>query len=224
MQTKVKFCGFTNLSEAMIAIELGVDYLGFIVEVEGSKRSIDLNTYFAYVNFLSEVDSDVKIVAVLVDPLKEMIDSIMRNTQTDVIQLHGNESPLFCELFKGKIEIWKAIKVRGKVGQEKIEEVLRYRGVVDRILLDTAKLEDKVQETQSKRFNSFEFYKALENEGIDLVLSGGINVDNVEDYVEKLEPEIIDLASGVEDSPGKKNIEKMQQFLEKVRMENDTSP
>lgn len=214
---KIKFCGFTNLSEAMIAIELGVDYIGFIIEVEESKRSIDLNTFFAYEKFISEVAGDVKIVAVLVDPLKEMVDSILRNTDTAVIQFHGNESPLFCELYKDKIETWKVVKVRGEVSKTKIEEALRYKTVVDRILLDTGMLEDKLAEDESYEFDGFEFYQALENEGIELVLSGGINIDNVDMFIDKLHPEIIDLASGVEEEPGVKSVEKMQEFLEKVK-------
>lgn len=183
---KVKVCGITSLEQALALDEMGVDYLGFIVEYDASPRSVSRD----FVISLPELRA--KKVAVLVDKDKEFC----RSLQVDVLQLHGNESVEFCRCLRGK-EIWKAFV--GDFGS-----IAQYRPVVAKILVDAGKGSGK------------EIGEALLAEVDFDVLAGGLNPENLLGKIERLKPEIVDLNSGFELSAGVKDLVAVRRVLERL--------
>ena len=206
---KIKFCGIRTKTALEYAIELGVDYLGFVIDFPKSPRSISLSEFNKTAEGLRKnKKKKYKIVAVTVAmPLKN-IQLIIDKGLADVIQLHGNEKTELIKKIKG-IEIWKAWNKNSK------GDVLEVSKVVDRILLDSGNAMEKALNI-SGSFDADTLYKKLKGKKVDIVLSGGIDSSNVKDYLKELKPEIIDVSRGIETSPGKKGKNKMKEFMDSV--------
>ncbi|HXB13579.1 MAG TPA: hypothetical protein VNZ45_16445, partial [Bacteroidia bacterium] len=95
------------------------------------------------------------------------------------------------------------------------EEILTLAKSVDRVVLDSGNATEKAFNT-SGAFNDLELYNLLVNEGVNVVLSGGINAGNVKEYLEKYEPSVIDISRGIESEPGVKSKPKMQELIDAV--------
>jgi phosphoribosylanthranilate isomerase len=130
-----------------------------------------------------------------------------------VIQFHGNENPEELKLIKEKtgMEIWKALSVNETDIEKK---VLKYSSSADRILLDTKTVEEKVR-GEKRTFDAFDLFKKLQKKH-NLILSGGLTPENIEGFLKKLNLEIVDVSSGVESEVGKKDKDKMKQFLQQM--------
>jgi len=191
------------------AIDLGVDYVGFVIDFPKSPRSISLNEFHNTVEWLRKnKKGKYKIVAVTVDMPMESIKLLINKGLADIIQLHGNERLSNIKKIKG-VEIWKAWNKNSK------GDVLEIAKVVDRILLDSGNATEKAL-NRSGEFDAFALYKQLKAKKVKTVLSGGMDADNVKDYLEKLSPEIIDVSRGIETTPGKKSKKKMKEFMNSV--------
>jgi len=178
------------------AIDLGVAYLGFVIDYPKSPRSISLKQFLKTAEWLKKnKKGKYKIVAV-------------NSGFADVIQLHGNEKIDVIKKMKG-IEIWKAWSNRSK------GDVFEMSKQVDRILLDSGNALEKAT-NKSGEFDGFTLYGKLVAKKVSLVLSGGIDSKNVKDYLGKLKPEIIDTSRGIETLPGKKSKKKMKELIETV--------
>jgi phosphoribosylanthranilate isomerase len=110
------------------------------------------------------------------------------------------------------METWKAISQKHKKSNE---EILTLAKSVDRVVLDSGNATEKAFNT-SGAFNDLELYNLLVNEGVNVVLSGGINAGNVKEYLEKYEPSVIDISRGIESEPGVKSKPKMQELIDAV--------
>lgn len=191
------------------AIELGVDYLGFVVDFPKSPRSITLKQFLQTAEWVKKTKrSKCRVVAVTVNMPLTDIFKITKSGFVDVIQLHGDEQLELVKKIKG-IEVWKAWNNKGK------GDVLEMSKHVDRILLDSGSAVEKAN-NKSGEFDGFTLYKKLSAKKIKLVLSGGIDVKNVTGYLDKLKPEIIDISRGIEISPGKKSKIKMKKIINAV--------
>jgi len=208
----VKFCGMKTVEDARYAISLGVFYIGFIVNVPGSKGSVAKKDFFDIARKLKKDGTEAKIVAVTADMPKEALQELSASEFVDVLQLHGKESPEICAELAKKKEVWKAINVSDGGARKR---ALSFRESASRILLDTGNAEQKASGT-SGAFDAFAIFAALNAQGIPLVLSGGLDAQNIATYLERLHPEIIDVSRGIESSPGEKSREKMREFMEKV--------
>jgi len=198
-----------TMDSIIYAIDLGVDYLGFVVDYSKSPRSISLKQFLKTAEWLKKnKEGKYKIVAVTVDMPVASIQEIINTGFVDVLQLHGNEKIDVVKKIKG-IEIWKAWSDRSK------GDVFEMSKQVDRILLDSGNALEKAT-NKSGEFNGFDLYKQLVAKKVDLVLSGGIDAKNVKDYLDKLKPEIIDISRGIETLPGKKSKKKMKELVETV--------
>ncbi|HTA82386.1 MAG TPA: phosphoribosylanthranilate isomerase [Bacteroidia bacterium] len=194
------------------AIDLGVDYLGFVIDFPKSPRSISLNEFHKTAEWLRKnKKGKYKIVAVTVDMPLENIKLLVDKGLADIIQLHGNEKLSDIKKIKGA-EIWKAWNKNSK------GDVLEMSKVVDRILLDSGNATEKALNT-SGEFDAFVLYKQLKAKKVKTVLSGGIDASNVKEYLKKLSPDIIDISRGIETSPGKKSKKKMEEFMNLVNKE-----
>lgn len=205
-RAKIKFCGMRSKESLAYVISLGVDYLGFVVDYEKSPRNLTLDKFIELAKWLKENKKrNYKIVAVTVDMPLSKIDKLIDSRVVDVIQLHGNEGIDVINKIKG-IEIWKAWN---KKSTGNILEAAKH---VDKILLDSGDATAKAKGS-SGEFDAFDIYNKLKKEKKSVVISGGIDKDNVQFYLNKLKPEIIDVSRGIETAPGKKSKEKMKQFM-----------
>ena len=218
---KVKFCGFTNLRDAQDAINLGVDYLGFIIEVSQSKRNISIENFLEIIKNLKNFQQ-TKIVAVLVNLEKEKIDLLVDSGFVDIIQFHGGESKEICAEYKERgIEVWRVFNIDENLGlDEQVGKILKFKNSVDKILLDATSVSEKEQ-GQVKRFLpdslGLKVWQRLVREDCKLVLAGGLNIENIDFYLNEFRPEIVDLITGVEERPGKKSLTKMRAFMEMIK-------
>lgn len=209
----IKFCGMRTVEDALYAISLGASYVGFIVDVSGSKRSISKKDFFDSAREIKKSGKAAKIVAVTADMTKETLQELAASELVDVLQFHGDESPEVCAELKKKKEVWKAINVSDG---DAMEHALSFRECADRILLDTGSAHQKANGT-SGAFDAFDIFCVLNAQGIPSVLSGGLDAQNITGYLERLHPEIVDVSRGIENAPGEKSREKMEEFMEKVR-------
>jgi phosphoribosylanthranilate isomerase len=208
-KVKIKFCGMRTKEILEYAIELGVDYLGFVIDFPKSPRSIPSPEFLKTAEWLKKnKKGKYKIVAVTVDMPIKNIQTIIDSGYVDVIQLHGDENIGLIKKIKG-IELWKAWNNKNK------GDVFEMGKAVDRILLDSGNAVEKALNT-SGSFNAFSLYQDLKKKKINTVLSGGIDSSNVDKYLEKLTPDIMDISRGIETSPGNKSKRKMKEFINTV--------
>jgi phosphoribosylanthranilate isomerase len=202
---RVKICGITNLDDAAAAASFGADALGFIFW-EKSPRHIKAE---AAARIISELPPFITKVGVFVN---ETLDNIRRTVEIglDCVQLHGDETVEFASLVREAtgLNIIKAVRIKDA---RDIEGIERYRASA--YLLDTFK-----PGARGGTGERFDWDIAIEAKGKGrIILSGGINPDNVSDAVEKVKPYAVDVGSGVELRPGKKDHEKIKSFIEKVK-------
>ncbi len=204
-ETKIKICGITSIEDATLAAGLGADALGFIF-YSGSKRYIDPDTAR---EIISALPPFLTKVGVFVNQGVEEISDIQEKTGINVVQLHGDETAEFCSSLSSTII--KAIRVKDI---SDLESLAQYP--VQAILLDT--YSDTEYGGTGKSFD----WGILDNKSIsqNIILSGGLNPDNVAEAVRIVKPYAIDVSSGVEAEPGKKDHEKVKKFIEAIRNGN----
>ena len=200
---KIKICGITNLEDAQNAVALGADAIGFIFTPK-SPRYI---TPDAAEEIAIKMPPFIKLVGVFVNQSKDEIDEIANKAKIDLIQLHGQESPEFCLTLDH--QVIKAINIADIVD---IQEMSKYMGMVSAILLDT-----KIDGKEGGTGICFDWGIALqakEEFDIPIILAGGINQENVQKAISLVNPYAIDVSSGVEEYPGKKDYNKMTSVIE----------
>jgi phosphoribosylanthranilate isomerase len=199
---KVKVCGTTRLKDAMLAVECGADAIGFIF-YKKSPRCVTAKTAK---EICSKLPPFVQRVGVFVNETAEKINRIADRCGLDAVQLHGDESPAFCKKIRHRVI--KAVRVKDPGS---LKDLSRYP--VDGFLLDTYK-EDQWGGT-GKVFD-WELAARAKKYG-PVILAGGLNPRNVKAAIQKVQPYGVDVSSGVEQSPGKKDPKKVKAFLKAVR-------
>ena len=204
--TKVKICGITNTPDAELAVEAGADFLGFVFSNSPRKVSIEDAS-----SIIDKVPAEVKVVALFVNEDKDSVDNVIDSLpRVDILQFHGDETIEYCNNFKD-IKIIKVIRIEN---DESIKQIEDFKGSVDYILLDTFS-NDKYGGT-GKSFD-WEIAKKAKGYGIPIFLSGGLNPDNVKEAISNVSPYAVDVSSGVETSPGKKDPELIKSFIQIAR-------
>jgi len=208
---RVKVCGITNYQDASVAIELGADALGFIFAP--SPRGIAPEEARGIIRAIPPF---VQAVGVFVDEDPVTIRRIVHLCGLDLVQLHGDESPDFCrELMPNAI---KAFRLKD---ESSLSVIGPYRGGVRAILLDTY-----VEGKKGGTGRAFDWNLAIKAKGFQIptILSGGLNPDNIAEAISLVKPFGVDVNSGIEASPGKKNPALMSELMEIVRkMERTTN-
>jgi phosphoribosylanthranilate isomerase len=202
---KIKICGLTNKNDALNAIALNVDALGFIF-YEHSPRYISPETVET---FMLDLPPFINAIGVFVNATSDYITSVVQRCKLNAIQLHGSEPPEFCTQFS--LPTIKAIPVRE---HSDITAIPKYKGCVNGILLDT-----KAENVHGGTGKTFDWGLALEAKEYDtpLILSGGINAKNIEKALKMVGPYGIDICSGVEKEPGIKDYNKMQELIGAIK-------
>ena len=212
---RVKICGITHMADAAAAVELGADALGFIFAK--SPRQI---TPQKAKDITRRISPFVKTIGVFVNEQPARIREIMDFCGLDLVQLHGNESVSACSDLAPRVI--KAFRVQG---EESLLEIANFKGHVRAILLDA--YQKGLNGGTGKTFDWRLAVKSKET-GIPMVLSGGLDADNIEEALERVNPFAVDISSGIEKKPGIKDHGKMLIFMEKVtafqNLQNQKAP
>ncbi len=199
---KVKICGITNYEDATAAIDMGADLIGFNFYPK-SPRYIEPDEAAKIVNRLPAF---VDIAGVFVNSTLEQVRKIMDTCQLNWVQFHGDEKPKYCESFISlNVKTMKAIRVKDQKDIKKTEDYS-----TDAILLDAFH-----PEKYGGTGITFD-WNIVGHIGKRIFLAGGINPDNASSAIE-LGVYGIDVCSGVEASPGKKDHEKMKKLFNNIR-------
>ena len=198
---KVKICGITNIEDALLAIGFGADALGFVFAP--SPRQITPEQVQGIIN---QLPGFIYKVGVFVDSTMETVHDIKSKCNLDLVQLHGSESPEYCEAIS--TDVIKSFQVK----DETILKILpNYK--VKAYLLDS--YHAKLKGGTGNSFNWSIARKAKEYGPI--ILSGGLNPDNIRQAIAAVRPFAVDVSSGLEAKPGKKDPDKLRDFLKAVK-------
>ena len=201
VSVKIKICGITNADDALAAVNMGADLLGFNFYAK-SKRYITVDKAHSIIN---KLPTFVDTVGLFVNATAEEVREVVGKGMLNWIQLHGDETPAFCDSLSDiGAKTIKAIRVRSK---EDIESVRNF--FTDVILLDA--FDAKQYGGTGKIFD----WKLVSNIEQRIFLAGGITPENA---VEAIEVGVygIDICSGIESAPGKKDHEKMRKLFENI--------
>jgi phosphoribosylanthranilate isomerase len=208
MPVKIKICGITNLQDAEAAVEAGADALGFVfyaksprcIEPEVAKRII------------AQLPPFVLPVGVFVNHDRDTIREVFDECGLAFAQLHGDETPEFCESL-GR-PVLRALRLRDRGSLLALAEYKGRMGVRGFIV--------DAFSTQAYGGTGETVDWALAREvaqAMPILLAGGLTSDNVQEAIQHVQPYGVDVSSGVEESPGRKDHEKIRAFTEAVRLE-----
>jgi len=200
MNTKIKICGITNLSDALYVSQLGVDAIGFVF-YKDSPRSISLEkaSMIAY-----SMPPFMTKVGLFVNPDEETVHEVIDANVIDIIQYHGDERAKFCEAIE--FPYIKVIKVK-ESGLATVNPS-RYRNA-SAFLLDTYDPASHGGTGQAFDWSLIDKHELNK----PIILAGGLNSQNIEQAILQVGPYAVDVSSGVESSPGKKDKEKLHELV-----------
>lgn len=199
--TRVKICGITCLEDALAAVDAGADAIGFVF-AESPRRIAPRDAG----EIVAALPPFVRTVGVTMDADTEQIEAIVRDARVDVLQFHGDESPADC-----RAQARPVLKRIGVAPEDDRESLLaragRFAGI--RLLVDPGRGDGL----------PFDFALAA---GLPrpFVLAGGLDPLNVSEAMRKAHPYGIDVCSGVESAPGRKDPERMRALVGAVRLED----
>ncbi|HIP96874.1 MAG TPA: phosphoribosylanthranilate isomerase [Anaerolineae bacterium] len=202
--TRVKICGITNVEDALATAEAGADLLGFLF-YPPSPRAVTPEQTRRIVEAVRRAQFTVRFVGVFVDEEADAVQQIVACCGLDYAQLHGVESPgMVADLMGRGLKVIKAFRVRDGTTLTEIE---RYRATA--YLLDAY-----VPGRQGGTGRTFDWNLAVQARQYGpIILAGGLTPDNVAGAVRTVRPWGVDVASGVEAVPGRKDPAKVRRFI-----------
>ena len=208
MRIRVKFCGITSIEDRDSAIISGADAIG-IVFFKDSPRFVALEKAE---RITKNIPPFVSVTGVFVNEKLEFIEECVERCRLDTVQIHGDEDAKYCLDFKRgnlkNVKLIKSIRVKGRESLAEIENC-----PADAILLDSYKKDFYGGTGEAIDLSLAVIAKEY---GKNIIMSGGLNPDNVYEVITKIKPYGVDVSSGIESSPGNKNIELMEEFMKEV--------
>ncbi len=216
--TKVKICGLTSYEDALVAAEAGADFLGFIIWPK-SKRAVDAATVATIVSRLREMEDCPTLVGVFVDDSAETVAQTLRTCQLDLAQLHGGEPPSYIGDATSPLfgRSYKAIRPQSYPEAEADSEwflPVEASAKAPHMLID-AYHPVLVGGTGEK--SDWQIARQLSEHVPKLLLAGGLTPYNVKQAIIETAAWGVDVASGVEASPGKKDHAKVRAFVHNAK-------
>lgn len=199
---RVKICGITRLDDALHAVRSGADALGFVFH-EASPRHLNPEQAASIIKALPPF---VQVVGLFVNAESEFVNATAGKCRLDLVQLHGDEPPEYCDLIERRVI--KAFRIKAI---DSIEPIKNYR--VAGILLDA--FSPNAYGGTGITFNWEIALAAAKN--VPVILAGGLNPDNVRQAVEMVAPYGVDVSGGVETAPGRKDPEKVTEFIRRAK-------
>ena len=203
---KVKVCGVSNPEMVKQLLKLELDFIGFIFY----KKSPRYVSNQIAQDLLSVDFGNTRPVCVYVNPTRDYVLETSSYFDNPILQFHGEEPESFCDSFN--LEYWKAIRVKSS---SSFSETLFYQSA-EAILLENHK--DGLYGGTGEAFD-WSLIKDHDDQIKKIILSGGINIENVDNAIDTL-PWCIDLNSGVESSVGKKDIKLIIDILKNIKNEH----
>lgn len=205
-RVKVKICGVRTVEEADAALEAGADAIGFNFW-RGSPRYIDPGSAREIAGSVSPLAS---LVGVFVNEEARRIEDIFSEVGLSAVQLHGDETPEFCS----RLDSLKLIKAFRVGDGFDIHEIRRYP--VSMALLDAGG-----KGNYGGTGRTFDWRVAVEAKRVArVILAGGLSIENVADAIRHVRPAAIDVCSGVEAEPGRKDLNRLRDFMAAVSEAN----
>lgn len=201
---KVKVCGITSIADGLKAVESGADALGFVLAE--SPRKI---TYDELKKMASSIPIFVNRVGVFVNEKASLVRKLLEEGFIDYAQLHGDEDIRYCE----SLPLRKVIKAIRPRNLKDIEDASVFKNTAA-ILIDSFTAEKKGGTGKTCDWGLACEAKRI---GPPIILSGGLNIRNVREAVERVMPYAVDVASGVEKSPGKKDYNLLEIFIRSAK-------
>ncbi len=211
MNVKVKICGVTLPSQAQEIAALGADYVGCVIEFPKSPRSVTgekaREIQEAVNNKCRGRKFSARTVGVVMNLPFERLCRLIEESGISIWQLQGNETTAYVNrLRKRGLTIWKAVTR---------ENYARFAGVADAVQVDAV---NPMHGAGGSGVQSdWDFARQLADEGYKVMLSGGLNPDNVQEGIRFVRSSIVDTSSGVETSPGIKDIDKVRLFIQNAK-------
>ena len=200
---KVKICGITSPEDALTAVEAGGHALGFVFYKE-PPRHIFPEEAARIINLLPPF---VQAVGLFVNEAPEIVNQVSRNCRLGLVQLHGDETPDYCRKIEQRV--MKAFRVRSLTCLDPIAD---YR--MSGCLLDA--YSPSFYGGTGKSFN-WEIAREAMTRGHRIVLAGGLTPDNVAEAIRQVRPYAVDVSSGVESAPGRKDADKVREFIRNAK-------
>jgi phosphoribosylanthranilate isomerase len=196
---RIKICGITNVEDALVAVDAGADALGFMFH-EPSPRNISIA---AAAEIIRQLPPFVTKVGVFVNAAEKVIRLVMTECRLDALQFHGEETPQFCRNFAAPVI--KAFRVQNV---DSLNSLPRYETAA--WLLDSY-----VPDRHGGTGASFNWDLAViaKKFGRSIILAGGLTPENVAMAVQQVGPYGVDVSSGVELAPRKKDANKVRAFI-----------
>ena len=202
-RTRVKICGITGIEDALLACELGADAIGMVM-TPTSPRCVTLEQACAIRNVLPAF---VDAVVLTHDLSAERVRAIIQGVRPDYVQFHGLEDAAFCESFG--VRYTKAV---GMAGNPDVTLIAAEHAQAIGFVLD-----GHPPGQQGGQGKTFDWSRIPRNFSRPVILAGGLDAVNVGDAIRAVRPWAVDLASGVESSPGIKDAVRMRAFFAAVR-------
>ena len=203
-RTRIKVCGITCQEDARAAVAAGADGLGFIF-VEQSPRLVEPDMVRA---ITGELPPFVSRVGVFRDEEIEVVQEIIHYCRLTLVQLHGAESPEYCR--KISCQVIKSFSIRPESDKEELAE---YTDAVSGFLLDTY---HKGMAGGTGMVFDWRLVEQVKPSG-PVILAGGLTPENVGEAIRQVKPYAVDVNSGVEYQPGRKDTDKLKSFVREVR-------
>lgn len=216
---RIKICGLTRGEDALLAASLGAWAIGFVFHSQ-SPRAISPENAGKLIKQIvkSGVKPSLRTVGVCVNLSFEMLQDILRLSQVNTLQLHGDESPEFCseirELIGSKIkdfQLFKALRLRKR---EDLNLISQYQSSCDALLLDTF-VAGSSEWGGTGVVGNWEWAKQASDQ-TPIILAGGLNPENIAKAIQLVGPFAVDASSGLERIPGEKSHEKMREFFRRA--------
>lgn len=203
MRTRVKFCGLTAVDDALAAAALGVDAIG-LVFVPGSPRCVSTDQAAAIARALPPF---VARVALVMDAEPEAVRAILSDVPVDWLQFHGREDDDFCAAFARP---WlKAVPMA------EVDDLTGFMARHPRA--GGFVLDSHVAGGAGGTGSVFDWRRAEGAHARPVLLAGGLRPENVREAITRTRPWGVDVSSGIESSPGRKDRDRMKSFLDEVR-------
>lgn len=200
---RVKICGITRPEDGVFAARAGADAIG-LVFYSGSLRAVSIDTAKAIISALPPF---VTTVGLFVDASARDVQSVLDRVNLDILQFHGDESPIDCQQF-GKRWI-KAVRMQPGINLTEQAEKFRLSAG---LLLDS-----HIAGMSGGTGQVFDWKRASGKLSKPVILAGGLNDENVADAIQMVRPYAVDVSSGVESTAGIKDPEKVARFIQRVR-------
>ena len=203
MRTRIKICGITRIEDGLAAASSGADAIGFVFYAKSPRCVAPAQARV----IADRLPPFVTSVGLFVDATPAEVRDVMRVARLDCLQFHGDESPDYCASFS--IPFMRAARVRP--GQDLLQYSIDFRDA-QALLLDAY-----IEGVPGGTGQRFDWRLIPQSLSLPIVLSGGLDADNVSDAIAQVRPWAVDVSSGVEASKGIKDAKKIEQFIRGVR-------